>query len=238
MIFLVGYKTTDVTQNISLKNLDVFSSRRPFILANEEDIENNSNYQAIYQLIQDFDFSQKLNKNSELNIIIIDIDPKILSKNQRTMVKIKEVVSNYSVRIIYNIIHKNPIINDKFIKIILKKKISYNDFEKRNFYKKNNNLHQIEQHRYKSWLSKFNYDYKYPFRQFLYIYLNRNDNENLVRLPIEIIDIICNFLHIPIHIDINCHYTNSFSGDTNIYVTTPSITFKHNLLNYNKNFIL
>jgi hypothetical protein len=210
MLYLVGYKHLNSDNPLTKNNCSIFISRRSFITLNYASMRNES---IICQLIQDFDFSESIDINNSLNLFLIHVNSKI----QNNITKpIKNIVSDYAFNIAYNRINNITIKHKKYIKNVANIEINYNDLLNRNLATK------------KSWLSMFDCEYKYPYKQLLYLYFDTDDNINLPGIPIEIIDIICWFLNIKFEIDFNSFYTD----DNRVILTTPSFLIsKDNIKN-------
>ena len=101
MIYVLGYKILDKTKSFNNKNICAFTSSKSFINSNEiSELEDNE--MAIFQLLQDFDFMEKIKINNLLNIFIVNINCEILGEKLRTTRNLLSVAKNYTCNLIYN----------------------------------------------------------------------------------------------------------------------------------------
>jgi hypothetical protein len=226
MIYILGYKILDKTKSFNNKNITAFTSSKSFINSNEiSELEDNE--MAIFQLLQDFDFMEKIKMNNLLNIFIVNINCEILGEKLRTTRNLLSVAKNYTCNLIYNKLNNIENKKKQYITHISEFIIDYDKLYNQEL--KSN----IENYELNSISLEYKIDtiFEYPFKSLLYIYLN-SCNSILPKLPNEIIDIINKFLRSKTHINFMTISKPSFDADIHYFITTPALHIEKNILKY------
>lgn len=218
MYYLLSFKTIDKSI-ITYKDVLLSISRKQFIEINvEEDKE------ILFQLIQDFDFSFKMNKNEKVFLKLIYCnDKELLIKdklNKYGLMLVHEYVTNFNENNI-EIINTALTDYDRNIKVICEKKIEYNNFlEDYNKYSSKDYL-----------LYDFDMTCKHYYENLIYETLND-------KLPNELILIIIKFLKFDINMSFNVYFSGKFNKQDSLYVTLPMFKLFENKYNEIKNMLV